>query len=152
MRRKIKNVIMLLSFLLLVVTIVERQTIQIEAGTKDGTYYFSSCYATKFQVKNNKLTLKVSKSDDSGITKKNDDNYKKYKLTLKVSKNCKYILEEYYRMTGESSRRRGSYSDVQESVAFDRAYYKSYGVCNTVGLSRIVVKNNRVVKMVHFQM
>lgn len=70
MKSRIKNIFMILSFALLIITMTIEKPIRSEAATQDGTYYFSTSMTTKFQVKNNKLTLKVSKNDDSGITKK----------------------------------------------------------------------------------
>lgn len=149
MKNKIKNIIITLSFVLFMIAMIGGNPIRSEAKVKDGTYNFSSCMVTKFQVKNNRLTLKVSKDDTSGITKTNDENYKKYKLTVKVSKNCKYRWEEFQRMTGESNSGKSNYRKVKKSIAEDRAFYKQSGNYNNVGLSRIVVKNNQVVKLVH---
>lgn len=152
MKTKIKNIIMTLSFVLLIIAMVGENPIRSEAKVKDGTYYFSPCMVTKFQVKNNKLTLKVSKDDDTGITKKNNESYKKYKLTANVSKNCKYRWEMFHRMTGESEVANSSYKEIKESIAWDRSTYKQSGNYNTVGSSSIVVKDGQVVKIVYLYM
>ena len=149
MKTKIKNIIMTLSFVLFIIAMVGENPIKCEAKVKNGTYYFSSCMVTKFQVKNNKLTLKVSKDDDYGITKKNNESYKKYKLTVNVSKNCKYKSEWFHRMTGESEVANSSYKEVKKSIEGDRSAYKQSGSYSNVGSSSIVVKNGQVVKIVY---
>lgn len=96
-------------------------------NTSINSDYDASCMTTKFQFKNSKLTLKVSKEDNMGITRKNDENSKKYKLTMKVSKNCKYRWEEFYRMTRESDSGKSNYRDVKKSIMGDRDFYKETG-------------------------
>lgn len=141
---------MILSFVLLVIVAVGKNPIQAEAGTQDGTYYFSPVMTTKFQIKNNKLSLKVSESDPSGITKKGDEKYKKYSLKLKVSKNCKYCMEDFNRGTGKRDVQQSNYNDVKDSIKWERDAYVKDGFSENAGLSRIVVKNNKVVKIVYF--
>lgn len=128
MRNKNKKTIMMLLFVLLVIVVAGEKPIKTEAKTTDGTYYFLPCMTTKFHVKNNRLTLKVSKDGDSGITKKNDKDYKKYKLTVKESKNCKYILKKYDMFTGKSNRKSVDYSDFKKLIASDRSFYKKRGI------------------------
>lgn len=96
-------------------------------NTSINSDYDASCMTTKFQFKNSKLALKVSKEDNMGITRKNDENSKKYKLTMKVSKNCKYRWEEFYRMTRESDSGKSNYRDVKKSIMGDRDFYKETG-------------------------
>lgn len=150
MGNKIKKYFMMLSLAILVVATVGGKAAKVEAKVKDGTYCFSSFMATKFQVKNSKLILKVSKSDSEGITKKNDKKYKKYEFSAKVSKSCKYRWEYFERGTGKSDGGSTTYNDVKKSIKEDRASYIKNGYCSNVGLSRIVVKNNKVVKIVYF--
>lgn len=147
MKNNFKNMILALSFALLVIAMAGGNFVSAQAAAKDGTYYFSSCMTTKFKVKNNKLTLKVSIADTSGITKKNDENYKKYKLSLKVSKDCKYSSAWFNRLDGKTTKANSSYSEVKESIDYDRSNYKNTGNCNNVAYSSIVVKNNQVVKI-----
>lgn len=153
MKNKLKEIIMTLSLVLLVFAMAGGKSIKAEAKTvKDGAYYFSSTSTTKFQIKNNKLTLKVAK-DGTGITKVGDESFKKYKLTLKVSKNCKYRQKYYGRSTGESSVENMDYSGIKKAIAWDRQSYKETGgLYNNYGLSEIVVKNNRVTKIVYLLM
>lgn len=181
MENKIKNIIMTLSFVLFMIAMVGGNPIRSEAKVKDGTYYFQPCMATKFQVKNNRLILKVSKaSNNSGIIKKYDKDYKGYKLKVKASKNCKYILRNYDIFTGKSNSRNVKYADVKKLIVHDRSIYKknenytnvildSIRICQTIfripgnidyllenhlthghSLSRIVVKNNQVIKIGYF--
>lgn len=51
MRRKFKKLIMTLSIVLLVIAMAGEKPIKSEAKTKNGTYYFLPCMATKFQKK-----------------------------------------------------------------------------------------------------
>lgn len=71
---------------------------------------------------------------------------------VKVSKNCKYRWEEFYRMTGESDGGKSNYRGVKKSIAEDRSVYKQSGYSSNVGLSRIIIKDNQVVKVVYSHM
>lgn len=99
MNTKIKNFLIVVSVVLLAASMPARAA----AKVQDGKYYFSPCVVTKFQIKDRILVLKIDKADSTGINKNNNKNYKKYKLKVKVSKNCKYRFMDYHRMTGESS-------------------------------------------------
>lgn len=115
--------------------------------------------------------------NNSGIIKKYDKDYKGYKLKVRVSKNCKYILKNYDILTGKSNSRNVKYADVKKSIANDRSIYKknkdyanvildSIRICQVIchipgnidyllenhltrghSLSRIVVKNNQIIKI-----
>lgn len=181
MKNKIKKIIMTVSFVLLIIVMTGETPVKTEAKVKDGTYCFPSWMVTKFQVKNNRLTLKVSKAGDSGITRKNDKDYKKYKFTVKASKNCKYILKKYDRLTGESNSKSVDCSDFEKLIARERFFYNmgdyvnvildSIRICQMIcpipgniddlladplmrehSLSRMVVKNNQAVKIVYSYM
>lgn len=148
MKREIKKFAMLLPILLLMVILTSGNAIRVDAKVQDGKYYFSSCATKKFQIKDNKLTLKVNKSKGNEIT---IGDKKLYKLNVKVSKNCKYGYEGYSRRDmGSNPEKRGStYSEVKELIKFDSDWYKESGYANNFTNSYIKIKNGKVVKIVY---
>lgn len=146
MKSKIKNFTMLLPVLLLMVVLIAGNTIRVDAKAQDGTYNFNSCAITKFQIRNNKLTLKVDKSDGITIGDK-----KLYKLNVKVSKNCKYVYEGYSRrdLGSNPEKRNLTYSELKESIKFDRDWYEENGYANNLASSYLKVKNGKVAKIVY---
>lgn len=151
MKNKFKSLFVMIAFVLLVVVMAGGTTVKAASAVADGSYYFSSCMVTKFQVKNNKLTLKISKKDDTGI-ENGDGSYKKYKLEVKVAKDCKYLWEDFVRGTGESSSGKTTYAEMKKAIKGDRDFYVQTSSFSNVGMSRVEVKNGKAVKIVYFHM
>ena len=78
MKNRIKIFALTVLTVLLVFASVSFNPIRAEAGLKDGNYYFSSCAVTKFQIKNNAMTLRTEKKAGSEITRNGDNDYKSY--------------------------------------------------------------------------
>lgn len=152
MSKKIVNLFTNISIILLIIVIIAGNTARTEAKIQDGKYNFSPCMVTKFQVKDSILVLKTDKNNTSGITKGNNKNYKKYKLKIKVAKNCKYRFMEYNRGTGESYSGKTDYQEVKKAINEDKNFYKKYGYASNVADSYIKIKNNKVVKIVYVHM
>lgn len=149
-RIKIKIFTLALLTFMLISALASENPVRAEAGLKDGTYDFSSCAVTKFQIRNNTLTLKTEKKHGSEITSNKNSEYKSYKLKARVSKNCKYILEYYVRGVGElDSRRKTDYREIKDIIDFDRSCYRETGAANNVVSSYIKVKNGMVAKIVY---
>lgn len=77
-------------------------------------------------MKNNKLTISTDKyiEDEVGIFKKGNVYNKKYKVTFKVAKNCKWVETSLNRYNGEKSSNKSSYTGVKKKIQFDRSSYK----------------------------
>jgi len=152
MNTKIKNFLIAVSIVLLTVAMPASNTARAEAKVQDGKYYFSPCMVTKFQIKDGVLVLKIDKADATGISKNNNKNYKKYKLKVKVSKNCKYRFMDYNRMTGDSLTGKMDYKEMKNAIKGDRDFYKESGYASNFADSCIDVKNNKVVKITYVHM
>lgn len=153
MKNRIKIFTLALLTFMLISASVFGNPARAEARIKDGDYSFSSCAVTKFQIRNNTLTLKTEKKPGSEITRNKNSEYKSYKLKARVSKNCKYILEYYVRGVGElDSRRKTDYMEIKDIIDFDRSWYVETGAANNVLKSYIKMKNGRVVKIVYCAM
>lgn len=150
MKNRIKIFTLALLTFMLISALASENPVRAEAGLKDGTYDFSSCAVTKFQIRNNTLTLKTEKKHGSEITSNKNSEYKSYKLKARVSKNCKYILEYYGRGVGElDSRRKTDYREIKDIIDSDRSCYRETGAANNVVSSYIKVKNGMVAKIVY---
>ena len=153
MKKIFKAFTMTLLLVLLVSASVSANPARAEAKVSDGIYGFTPSHVTKFQIKDGTMTLKVDKADLYGITKKNDQEYKSYKLKAKVSKNCKYVTETYVRGIGElDSRKITDYNEIKSIIDMERNFYKESGYVQNVVTSYLKVKNNKVVKIVYCAM
>lgn len=151
MNTKIKNFLIAVSIVLLAAAMPANNTARAEAKVQDGKYCFSPCMVTKFQIKDRVLVLKIDKTDTTGISK-NNNNYKKYKLKVKVSKNCKYRFMDYNRMTGDSLTGKMDYKEMKNAIKGDRDFYKESGYASNFANSCIDVKNNKVIKIMYVHM
>lgn len=125
-----------------------------QAKSKKTTYYFSSCEVTKFNLKNNKLTIATDKrsKNKTGIYIEGNEKNKKYKVTYKVAKNCKWVEATFSRYNGKSSSSKSTYKNVKKCIKFDRNWYKENGSPNNFGLCSFVVKNKKIIKVRYFFM
>lgn len=124
----------------------------IQAKAKKTTYYFASYEVTQFKLKKNKLTIETDKNivDKTGIFKKGNEQSKKYKMTFKVAKNCKWVEAEFNRYNGSNSSSKSTYKKVRERIQFDRSWYKESGYSTNVGLCSFVVKNKKIIRVEYF--
>ena len=83
MKKMIRQLLFAFAFIITAFIMVNVSFVDAKAKVKDGTYYFSSAYTSKFKVKNNKLTIKM-KGKYGKITKKGNSSFSKKKITVKI--------------------------------------------------------------------
>ena len=115
----------------------------------DGRYFFCPADCTKFVVKNKKLYVEVGGDHiQEGI----DGEKTRKKMTVKVSKKCKYYKDTFDLKTGEKSSKKLSYKKVAKLITKERANHLRTGTYSTVGKSYFVVRDGKIVKMAYYQM
>ena len=152
--RNVKKLFVCLAMLLCVLAPVLGYSNSVQAKSKETTYYFSSCEVSKFNLKNNKLTIVIDKKmkNRNGIYKKGHKKNKKYKVTYKVAKNCKWVEESFCRGNGKSERKKSTYKKVKKSIQFDHSFSKEWGEISNRGLCSFIVKNKKIIKVKYFYM
>ncbi len=148
--RNVRKLLMGLALVVCVIASVLGYSNSAQAKSKKTTYFFSSNDITKFQLKNNKLTIVSDKKSEHkiGIYRKENENKKKYKVTYKVAKNCKWVGVYYH--GGKFYSSKSSYKNVKKNIKYDHNWYKETGNMKNRGLCSFVVKNNKIVRVEYF--
>lgn len=97
---------------------------------------------TKFKVSGNKLVLKAVKEWNDGITI-NGKSLKKQKLSLKLSKSCKWSQST----PGSTDYKYLSYKTMRRFLLIERKEFKKYGEYDSGSGLFISVKNGKVIRV-----
>lgn len=141
--RKISFVAMLLMFTLVV---MQLNLVPVNvAASKKTEYTFSPGNCSSFKLNGNKLTIKLS----GDKFYKNNKKTKKKTMTFTLAKNCKWTSSTFNRWDGTSSEAKSNYKEIKKAIKCDRDIYKQNpdGGVGNVGMTTIVIKNGKVVKI-----
>ena len=92
------------------------------------------------------MTIKLK---GSTFLKNNDVNTGKKNVTIPVAKNCKYYVLEFNFRNGNKNIYKSNYKSIKKRITGDRMKYKRLGFCSNRGMTEIVIKKGKIVKVTY---
>lgn len=137
-----KRLFSLLIVLTIIFAALNVNEVQAASKSKNKVYCIHPADIVQFKKAKGKLTIKVSKDGRIALGKMGEKGaIKKKKITLKLSKKCKW---RYGYTSTPPTYKKASYSKIRSEVKAARGYLDAGFVI------QVVVKNNKVVKVISF--
>ena len=120
----------------------------IQAKTKTTKYSFSPSNVTTFSLSDGRLRVELS---DSTFQKNGKETVTKT-LNKKVAPDCKWVISSFDRLNADTSTSITTYEGIKAVIQDERNYYMSSGTSYNLGLTTIVLRKGKVVKVNYLSM